>query len=188
VAGAQAYQTIPRDEDPGFTLRVAVVTTFFPGASPGRVERLVTDRIETAVRQIPELDFVTSQSREGVSLVFVELRSEYFDLQPIWDDLRRKVEAVHADLPDGVSVPSVNDNYGDVYGILLSITGPGFSYRQLHEVAKEVRDELLYLPDLAKVKIYGEQEERVFLDFSNARLAEYGLSPTALRDVLAAQN
>lgn len=188
LAGFQTYQGMPRDEDPGFLIRVALVSTLFPGASPTRVEQLVTDRIETAVRQIPELDIVTSQSREGTSIVFVELRAEYFDLQPIWDDLRRKIEAVKPDLPEGVIGPVVNDDYGDVYGILISITGPGFSGRQLYDVAKQVRDELLFLPDAAKVEIYGQQEERIFLDFSNARLAEYGLSPTSLRDMLAAQN
>jgi multidrug efflux pump subunit AcrB len=188
AAGLQAYVGLPRDEDPGFLIRIALVTTYLPGASPDRIERLVTDRIETAVRQIPELKEVTSQSRAGVSLVFVELREEYFDLQPIWDDIRRKVEAVQPDLPEGSVGPFVNDEYGDVYGILISITGPGFTYRQLWEVAKQVRDELLFLPDAAKVEVYGAQEERIFLEYSDGRLAEYGLSPTQLRSILAAQN
>ena len=107
VLGIQTYQSMPRDEDPGFLIRIALVTTPFPGASPERVERLVTDRIETAARQIPEVVKVTSQSREGVSIVFVEVGDEHFDLQPIWDDLRRKIEGIQSDLPSGAGTPSV---------------------------------------------------------------------------------
>ena len=106
VAGASTYLGMPRDEDPGFLIRVATVRTMFPGASAKRVEQLVTDKVETAVRQIPELKEVKSQSREGISLVTVELRDEIFDLQPVWDDLRRKVEAIEADLPTGSKGPS----------------------------------------------------------------------------------
>ncbi|MEM7412868.1 MAG: efflux RND transporter permease subunit [Myxococcota bacterium] len=188
VSGTSTYFSMPRDEDPGFLIRVATVRTMFPGASPTRVEQLVTDRIETAVRQIPELEKVTSQSREGISLVTVELRDEIFDLQPVWDDLRRKVEAIEGDLPDGIQGPFVDDEVGDVYGILISVTGPGYAYRDLYEVAKDTRDELLLLVDAAKVEIYGAQEERIFLEFTNTRLAEYGLSPAMLKDILAAQN
>ncbi len=188
ATGISTYFSMPRDEDPGFLIRTALVRTIFPGASPTRVEQLVTDRIETAVRQIPELEKVTSESREGVSLVFVELRDEIFDLQPVWDDLRRKVEAIEGELPEGVSGPFVDDEFGDVFGILISVTGPGFSYRQLYDVAKRTRDELLLLPDAAKVEIYGTQEERVFLEFTNSRLAEYDLSASMLQDILSAQN
>jgi len=188
ILGIQTYQSMPRDEDPGFLIRVALVTTPFPGASPERVERLVTDRIETAARQIPEVDLVTSESREGISIVFVEVGDEHFDLQPIWDDLRRKIEAVQPDLPSGAGTPIVDDDYGDVFGILLSLTAPGFSERQLYEVAKQVRDEFLLLPDAARVEINGRQVEHIFLEYSNARLAEVGLSPQLLADTLAAQN
>ncbi|MEM9174041.1 MAG: efflux RND transporter permease subunit [Myxococcota bacterium] len=188
AAGLQSYFSLPRDEDPGFLIRTAVVTTYFPGASPERVERLVTNPIETAIRQIPSVDYIESQSRDGVSIVEVELESTYFDLQPIWDDLADKVEAVRSDLPDGVVGPSVDDEYGDVFGILISITGPGFSDRELYEVAKEVRNELLFLPDAAKVELAGVRDEHVFLDFSDARLAEYGLSVSALEEALVEQN
>lgn len=188
IIGLTTYGSMPRDEDPGFLIRTALVRTIFPGASPARVEQLVTDRVETAVRQIPELESVKSQSREGISLVFVELRDEIFDLQPVWDDLRRKVEAIRGDLPDGAIGPIVDDEFGDVFGILVSVTGPGFSYRQLYDVAKQTRDELLFLPDAAKVEIFGAQEERVFLEFTNSRLADYDLSASMLRDILSSQN
>ena len=92
VAGGFTYMTMPRAEDPGFVVRTAVVITFFPGASPERVELLVTDKIEKVVQEIPELDYVTSQSTTGTSIVWAEIQPSYKEMRPIWDDLRRKVE------------------------------------------------------------------------------------------------
>ena len=100
--GSLSYQDMPRSEDPGFIIRVALVSTFFPGASPERVEMLVTDKLEKVIVELPELDFVASQSKTGVSLIFVNIKEEYSDMQPIWDKLRRKVEKAVPDLPDGV--------------------------------------------------------------------------------------
>lgn len=190
AAGLQAYANMPRQLDPGFIIRTAQVRTFFPGASPERVEQLITDPIEEVVQEIPELDFVESQSRTGVSLIFVNVKEEYTEMRPIWDDLRRKVERIATELPDGVQGPYVDDEFGDVFGILLTITGvdEGFSYRELEDVAEEVRDAMLRAPDVAKVEIHGAQEERVFVEYDNARLAQLGLSPMALNDLLEQRN
>jgi multidrug efflux pump subunit AcrB len=98
--GLSSYFGLPRAEDPGFVMRVALVQTFFPGASPERVEVLVTDKLEKSIQQLPELDFVSSQSRTGASFLFVTILPAYTDMQPIWDDLRRKVEATRPDLPE----------------------------------------------------------------------------------------
>ncbi|MEM7350346.1 MAG: efflux RND transporter permease subunit [Acidobacteriota bacterium] len=188
AAGISAFLGLPQSEDPGFLIRVAVVQTVFPGASPERVEQLVTDKLEKVIQEIPELDFVGSQSKTGVSIINVNIREEYTDLQPIWDDLRRKIEDARGDLPDDIRGPFVNDEFGDVFGILLTITGDGFDYAEIKEIADEVRDELLLLEDVAKVEIFGAQEERVFVEYNNARLAEYGLSPIQLQQLLQAQN
>ena len=117
VAGFFAYFGMPRAEDPGFTVRTAEILTTFPGASPERVETLVTDKLEDAVQEIPELDFVTSTSKTGVSIIYVNIEESYTDMRPIWDDLRRKIEAAARDLPDGVRQPIVNDDFGDVFEI-----------------------------------------------------------------------
>ncbi len=109
--------------DPGFTIRTAQVITRFPGASPERVEALVTDRIETAIQQLPELDFVTSTSKTGLSIVSANIRNEFTDMRPIWDNLRRKVDEAARELPDGARPPQVNDEFGDVYGTIVAITG-----------------------------------------------------------------
>lgn len=177
TAGAMVYREMPRAEDPGFTVRTAMVQTIFPGASPERVEMLVTDKLERVIQEMPEPDTVRSSSKVGVSVIYVDISEKYRDMRPIWDDLRRKVERAADDLPEGVLGPFVNDEFGDVYGIQIAVTGDGFSYRELEEVADELRDELLLIPDAAKIEIAGAQEERIFGEFDNTVLAEYGLSP-----------
>jgi multidrug efflux pump len=188
ISGITAYQTMPRSEDPGFIIRTALVQTSFPGASPERVEMLVTDKLEKVIQEMPELDFVSSQSKAGLSLVFVNVREEYSNVRPIWDSLRRKVEKATGELPDGVVGPFVNDEFGDVFGSLIAVTGDGFDYRELKQIADEVRDELLLINDTAKVEIVGAQEERIFVVFDNARLGELGMSPLQLQVALQERN
>jgi multidrug efflux pump subunit AcrB len=188
ISGLQSFTQLPRAEDPGFIIRTAVVTTQFPGASPQRMEELVTDRIEKAVQELPELDSVTSTSRTGLSTVNVNIQEKYKDLDPIWDELRRKIDGIRDDLPSGVVGPVVNTDFGDVYPIMLSITGDGYTYAELKTVADEVRDKLLRIDEVAKVEIYGAQEERIFVEYNNARLAEVGLSPQQLKSILEARN
>ncbi len=188
LSGVSAYTDMPRNEDPGFIIRTALVQTIFPGASPERVELLVTDKLEKAIQEIPELDFVASTSKTGVSIIYVNIDERYSDMRPIWDDLRRKVDRARAELPDGVIGPTVNDEFGDVFGSIISITGDGFTYRELKAIADEVRNELLFIPEAAKVDIVGEQEERIFVEYDNARLAEFGLSPPQLSQALQSRN
>jgi multidrug efflux pump subunit AcrB len=188
LAGISAYMTLPRAEDPGFIIRVAIVQTFYPGASPKRVEMLVTDKIEKAIQEMPELKHVTSQSRNGFSLIFAEFKFEYKNMRPLFDKLRRKVEKVAPDLPDDVIGPFVDDEFGDVFGIIFTLTGEGYTYAELKEVADEVRDELLMVPDVAKVEIHGAQEERIFVEYNNARLTDLGISPYQLKMMLESRN
>lgn len=186
--GLMAYKTMPKDYDPGFIIRTAQVLTYFPGASPQRVEELVTDKIEKVVQEIPELDFVTSESRTGVSIVNVNIKESYKEMRPIWDDLRRKIDSIKSDLPDGSQEPIVNDDFGDVYGIVIALTAEGYSFREMRDIADDVKDELLHLPEAAKVDIYGAQDERIYIEFDNARLAELGLSQSQLSDQLSSRN
>jgi len=188
LSGTLSFFDMERAEDPGFVIRDAAVITYFPGASPRRVEQLVTDKIEKAIQQMPELKFVSSESKNGISIVYVKIRGEYREMRPIWDSLRRKVTDVSPQLPDGVIGPFVNDEFGDVFGTIVGITGDGFDYAELKEVADEVRDELLLISDVAKVDVYGDQEERIFVEYNNARLAELGLSPVQLQQILSSRN
>ncbi len=188
LAGAFAFQSLPKAQDPGFVVRTAVITTRFPGASPERVELLVTDKIEKKIQEMPEIDSITSESRTGISVVYANFKESYKIMRPIFDDLRRKVDTVVEDLPQGARIPQVNDEFGDVFGSVYTLYGDGFSYAELKTVADELRDELLKERDIAKVTIHGEQQEVVFLEYSNARLAELGLSPQQLSASLASVN
>ena len=187
-AGIGAYFDAPRQMDPGFIIRTAMITTYFPGASPERVEQLITDPIEKVVQEIPELDWVNSESRTGVSVIYVNVREEFKDMRPIWDDLRRKVDSVEPNLPEDITGPIVNDEFGDVYPIMFSMTGDGFSYMELKDIADDLRDELLRIKSVAKVDIIGAQEERLFVEYDNALLSRIGMTPDFLKDALQQRN
>lgn len=187
-AGINAYFTLPKSEDPGFIVRTAFIQTLLPGASPTRVEQLVTDKLEKEIQQMPEVKHIRSESLTGVSLVYVDLKEEFTHLRPIWDKLRRKVEDAKRDLPKEIKGPFINDEFGDIFGTVVAITGDGFSYRQLKQIADEVRNELLLLKNVAKVDVVGAQEERIFLEYSNARLSEFGISPGQLQNILSQKN
>jgi multidrug efflux pump subunit AcrB len=188
VSGFNAYRGMSRSEDPGFVIRTAVVLTYFPGASPARVEQLVTDKLEKTIQEIPQIDFINSSSKTGLSAIYVNIREEFTEMRPIWDDLRRKVQKAQSELPPGIVGPIVNDEFGDVFGIILSLTGEGYTYAELRDIADDVRDELLRLPDAAEVDIYGAQEERIFVEYNNARLSELNLSAAQLERILESRN
>ena len=188
AGGIFSARNLPQAEDPGFLIRTAMVSTYFPGASPARVEQLVTDKLEKVIQEIPELDYVKSETRTGISIIYVNIKPEYNILRPIWDDLRRKVNSARNSLPGEIIGPFVNDDFGDVFGIVMSVTGEGFDYSELKEIADEVRDEILHIDDVAKVDIYGAQDERVFVEFNNARLSELKISPAYLKSILDERN
>lgn len=188
AAGLWTYLTIPRLEDPSFTIRTAVVATPFPGSSPRKVEKLVTDKLEDSIREMAEVEWITSQSMAGLSVIHVRMADRYQDMQPIWQRLRNKVRDCEPELPDGVVPPVVNDEFGDVYGILLALTGDGYTSRELKDAAEDIRNDLLTVRDVAKVKLHGVQEESIFVEFSNALMAQLGFSPRQLMNILQAQN
>ena len=185
-AGVTAYFSLPQQMDPGFTVRTVQIVTRFPGASPERVEQLVADPIEQAIQAMPELDFVASNSRTGVSIITASFREEFKNVRPIFDDLRRKVEAV--ELPEGVGRPVVNDELGDIYPIVFTVSADGFSDAQVKDIAKNIRDQLLLIDGVGRVAILGEQEERIFVEFKDARLSSLGLSPQNIQQSLSARN
>ena len=188
LAGFQSYLNMPRAYDPGFVIRAAQVVTYFPGASPERVELLVSDKIEKVVQEIPELDFVTSESRTGVSIIMVNIKESYKNMRPIWDNLRRKIDDVRGELPDGTIGPEVNDEFGDIYGIVITLTGEGYDYAELKDIADDTRDQFLYIDDVAKVDILGAQDERIFVEYSNTQLSKLNLSPSQLLQMLKGRN
>ncbi len=188
LTGIAAFRHMPRLEDPEFKIRDAVVVTLFPGASPNRVENLVTDVLETHIREMDEIERVVSQSRNNVSIVTVSIKEQIRDLQPVWQRLRNKVADAEAELPDGVQPPMVHDDFGEVFGILLALTGPDFTAAEHKEYAERIRDELRRVSAVARVELFGLQAERIYIEISNARLAGLGISPYVLAQMLRAQN
>ncbi len=189
--GLLSYNQLSRDSMPPYTIRICNVVTQFPGASPERVEELITKRIEEVAQELPELDNVTSESRTGLSIVNVELAPniDKKELQPVWDRLRRKIQSIENELPDGSRPPEVNDDgIGVVYGIMLGMTGDGFSNEELKEFAEDIRDELVKLEDASEVELKGILEEQIYVEFDNARLAEIGLTASRLQSIIASTN
>ena len=189
VMGLVMYQDLSRDSMPPFTIRVASIVSEFPGASPERVEQLVTDKIEKVVQELPELKDVSSTSRTGLSVVSVTLKDEISPgkLQSVWNRLRRKLDNIQG-LPQDV-VPNLNDDgIGDVYGIVVGLTSDGYDYSEMKNFADDIRDDLIRLPDAAKVEMGGDQEERVFVEYDDTRLKEYGLSASKLEQLISTTN
>jgi multidrug efflux pump subunit AcrB len=190
AGGILSYQRLGRLEDPEFTIKIAVVTTLYPGASALEVEEEITDRLETAIQQLKQLDNVRSISREGVSIIFVEIQDRYdtSELPQIWDELRRKVNDVQGTLPQGTYPSVVNDDFGDVYGVFFALTGEGYDYKALQDYADVLRRELLLCEDVAKVQTWGEQQEVINVELSRSKLAQLGISAHAVFDLLNKQN
>jgi len=187
LSGTRAYQQLPRAEDPGFLIRNATVITEFPGATPERVELLVTDRIERVIQEIPEVKHINSESRTGLSIITVSLQESITELQPVWNTLRRKVDGMTNELPQGIT-PIVDDELGEVFGTVITLTADGFSYAEQKEIAEQVRDVFLKIDDVAQVEILGIQQEHVYVNFDNARLSGLGLSAAQLQNILQSSN
>ena len=185
--GSIAYFNLPKQQDPGFTIRAAVVTARLPGASTLKMEQLVTDPIEQAILEMPELDNVYSESKPGFSFITVNFKESYTNMRPIFDALRRKMEAIDT-FPDGIKGPTVNDEYGDVFGSVFALTGEGYSYAELKVVADEIKDRLLRIEDIAKVELQGIQKEEIYVEYNLAKLTETGLSPQQLSQILSGIN
>ncbi len=189
VMGAIFYSSLSRDSMPPYTIRVASIVSSFPGASPERVEELVSDKIEKLAQELPELKKVTSTSRTGLSVVNVELKMEVSpeELQPVWDRLRRKLSSVQG-LPNNVHPQLKDDGIGEVFGIAVGLISDGFAYAEMKDYADDLRDDLIKLEDAAKVELNGEQSERVFVEFENTRLKTYGLTANKLQNIISGTN
>ncbi|MEO0732219.1 MAG: efflux RND transporter permease subunit, partial [Bacteroidota bacterium] len=191
ILGLLGYTNLSRDSMPPFTIRVCTVVTNFPGASPERVEELITDKIEQVAQELPELKDVTSESRTGLSVVSVSLRDEITqaDLQDVWDRLRRKIDEIREDLPSGIRGPNVKDDgLGVVYGIQLALLGDGYSFTEMKDIAKDIKDDLIKLEDASEVSISGLQEEQIYVEFDNSTLAKVGLTAGMLQNVISGTN
>lgn len=190
IGGIYAYNHMGKLEDPEFTIKTAAIVTQYPGASPHEVEQQVTDVIERAARSADEVEHIRSISKAGISIVYVDLyeKNRTKKIQQLWDILRRKVDSAQSELPAGAGRSVVHDDYGDVYGIFLALTGDGFSNAELKRYAEYIQRELLLVKDVSDVQLYGVQVETVNIDISVATMSELGINPGLVLAALDNQN
>jgi multidrug efflux pump subunit AcrB len=189
-AGLLAYEGLSRLEDPEFTIKEALVITSYPGASAAEVEEEVSDRLEKAVQKMGQVKFLESKSDRGLSTLTVTIKDKYdkTTLPQVWDELRRKINDAQRELPPGAATSLVIDDFGDVYGIFLAVTGDDYSYAEIKDVVDLLRRELLLVPGVAKIDTFGERTEAIYVELNRDRMSQLGLSPNVIINELRQQN
>ncbi|MCV0440381.1 MAG: efflux RND transporter permease subunit [Hydrogenophaga sp.] len=190
VLGVAAYFQLGQDEDPPFTFRAMVVQAFWPGATAEQMAEQVADRIEKTLQEVPYADKIRSYSKPGETLIIFQLKdsSPPREVSQVWYTARKKIGDMRGTLPQGVQGPFFNDEFGDVYGVIYALQGEGFSPADKKQVADEVRQQLLRVPDVSKVELFGEQDEKLYIEISQKRLATLGLNLQQVLDALGQQN
>ena len=190
IIGSWSYLRLGQSEDPPFTFKVMVVRTLWPGATAEEVSRQVTERVEKAVMNTGKYEFVRSYSRPGESQVIVMARDSMpSDQVPdLWYEVRKRVGDIRATLPDGTVGPFFNDEFGDTFGNIYALTGPGFDYAILKDYAERIQLELQRVADVGKVDLLGLQDEKVWIEIDNTKLATFGIPLTAVQQALEGQN
>lgn len=190
LAGIMAYFQLGRAEDPDFTIREMIISAQWPGASADEMSREVADRIERKLEELPFLDYTETEIGAGYANLTVQLRD---DVDParvpeLWYQVRKRVGDIAATLPQGVVGPFFNDDFKDVFGLTYAITGRGFTLPELKHVAEDVREGLLHVPGVGRITLLGVQDERIYIEFSPAHLAQLGISARALFEAVAREN
>jgi len=190
IGGIYGFLSIGRLEDPAFTIKEAVVVTEYAGATAEEVEKEVTERLETAIQQMSQLDRVESESAPGRSEIHVVVRDEFdgAELPQVWDELRNKVRDAAPRLPPGAGQPFVIDDFADVYGIFYAVTAPGYSDAEVRDLGNLLRRELLAVEGVSKVALDGLPEERIYVEIPQTELARLGVPFTGLLQTLSNEN
>jgi multidrug efflux pump subunit AcrB len=190
LGGLWSYNKLGKLEFPNYTIKTAVVTTTYAGATSEEVEQEVTDRLEKAVQELSQIDEVRSISQPGLSIIYVDIQKTYdsSEIPQIWDELRRKVNDAQVYLPPGAGPSMVNDDFGDVYGVFFAVTGDGYSYEEIKDTVDMLKRELLLVEGVANVEIWGAQQEVIKLRVSRSRMAEFGVGMSEILGTLNRQN
>ena len=190
VLGVAAYFQLGQDEDPPFTFRAMAMRVFWPGATAQQVAEQVTDKLEKTLQEVPYADKIRSYSKPGEALIIFQVKdsSPPKEMAQIWYTVRKKVGDMRATLPGGVVGPFFNDEFGDVYGSIYALSADGFTYKELKDQADRVRQRLLKVKDVNKVAMFGAQDEKLFVEISQKRLAQLGLDFNAVLAQLGQQN
>ena len=190
VAGILSYTKLPRNEDPAFTIKTAVVSAQWQGATVQDTVNLVTDPLEKKLQEIPYLDYLKSDTHAGQTVIFVNLRDDTppGKVADIWYLVRKKMMDIAPSLPEGVKGPAVDDEFDDTFGTIYGFTADGFTPRELRDRVEDIRRSLMSLPDVGKVNLVGVQDEQMVVSFSPRKLEGMGLDLQQVSDALKAQN
>ncbi|MES2537537.1 MAG: efflux RND transporter permease subunit [Pseudomonadota bacterium] len=190
LGGILSYGALGQDEDPPFTFRAMVVRANWPGATALQMAEQVTDKLEKKLQETPYIDKIRSYSKPGETLIILQLRESTppKDTAASWYQVRKKIGDIRGSLPAGVVGPFFNDEFGDTYGSIFALSGDGFTYAEVKEYADLVRQQLLGVPSVAKVELYGVQDEKINIEFSHKKFAQLGISFDAIVSQINTQN
>jgi multidrug efflux pump len=190
LIGFASYFQLGQDEDPPFTFRAMVVRTYWPGATAQQVAEQVTDKLERTLQEVPYAETIRSYSKPGESQIIFNVKDTIkgADVTNTWYTVRKKIGDIRGTLPGGIQGPFFNDEFGDVYGVIYALESDGFNYAEVKTFADDVRQQLLRVQDVSKVELFGAQDEKVFIEISQKRLAQSGLDFNQVLSQLAQQN
>ena len=190
LLGFAAYFQLGQDEDPPFTFRAMVVRSYWPGATAQQMAEQVTDKLERTLQEVPYADKIRSYSKPGESQIIFQIKdsSKASEVANVWYNVRKKIGDMKGTLPAGVQGPYFNDEFGDVYGVIYALESDGFNYAEVKTFADDVRQQLLRVPDVSKVALFGVQDEKLFIEISQKRLAQLGLDFNQVLNQLGQQN
>lgn len=190
VAGIRSYLNLGRNEDPPFTVKTMVVQAMLPGASVEETTHELTDRIEKKLQETPYFDYIKSYTTAGKTTILVNIlgSTPKAQVSDVWYQVRKKVDDIKPFLPPTTVGPFFDDEFGDTFGIIYAFTANGFSHRELKDYVETVRDELLHVPDVAKIQTLGAQDEKIYVDLSSRHLARLGINGAMIAAALQTQN
>lgn len=188
LMGIMTFRSYPSAEDPSVVIRNVVITAFYPGMAADRVEDLITEPLESALREIAEIDEIKSTSKTGDTLIEVTVHDSVENLEPVFQDIRNKVSDTANQLPSDTVGPFVNDEVGLTAIATIALWADGFSLAELRDTARDIRDRIYGLDGIRRVEFFGIQEERIYLETTPGKLAQYGVSPQEIFGQLVQQN
>ena len=190
LGGIFSYAKLGQDEDPPFTFRAMVIRAYWPGASALQVAEQITDKLEKKLQETPFIDKIRSYSKPGETLIIIELRESTppKEVPQAWYQVRKKIGDIRGSLPSGVQGPFFNDEFGDTYGSIFALAADGFTYAEVKDYADFVRQQLLGVPSVSKVELYGVQNEKIFIEFSTKKFSQLGIPFESVVAQINAQN
>ena len=190
LGGVMSYSKLGQDEDPPFTFRAMVIRAYWPGSSSVQMAEQVTDKLEKKLQETPYIDKIRSYSKPGETLIIIELRESTppREVSQVWYQVRKKIGDIRSTLPSGVQGPFFNDEFGDTFGSIFALSGDGFSHAEVKDYADFVRQQLLSVPAVSKVELYGVQDEKLYIDFSTKKFAQLGIPVDSVIAQINTQN